>query len=244
MDNPTRTQDLFQRIRAAIFEGEFEPGAHLSEYALAERFETSRTPVRNALAGLAAQDLVTYRENRGYVVREMTRADVLSRLRVRAAMEGLAARLVAIRPLADAERATLRGALSECQETTRNGVLAPADCDRYIGAVNVFHAVLRRGAGVELLTETIQRSMYFPFRGRERIVWVEHEEFVVRNGFARGVNSGTVDRARIIDAIQEGNGARAETLTREHMFTVSLGLEALLPPGLDGPAPVARHRGD
>lgn len=225
----TRTQGLLARIREAIFAGEFPPGSHLSEYALAERFESSRTPVRNALAGLAVEDLVVYRENRGYVVRDMTRSTVLSRLRVRAAMEGLAARLVAVRPLTDVERATLRGTLAECQEAARNPTLSPGDCDRYMRSVNVFHEVLRRGADSSLLTETIRRALHFPVRRTGRVVWVEHEEFVVRNGFRRAVNSGVVDRARIVDAIEEGDGIRAETLTREHMFTISQGIEALLP---------------
>lgn len=228
MNDLTRTQGLQRLIRDAIFRGEFEPDEHLSEYALAERFETSRTPVRNALAGLAVQDLVIYRENRGYVVRNMTRADVLGRLRVRAVMEGLAARVAAMRPLSDAVRATLRGALLQCQEVSGSGSLSEQECDRYIAGVRVFNGVLRQESGIALLTETVERSMYFPFRTASGVTWVEHEEFVVRNGFSRAVHSGRVDRVRIVEAIEEGNGMRAETLTREHMFIVSLGVETLM----------------
>ncbi|MGO4396234.1 GntR family transcriptional regulator [Variovorax sp. M-6] len=228
MNDLTRTQGLQRLIRDAIFRGEFKPDEHLSEYALAERYEASRTPVRNALSGLAAQDLVVYRENRGYVVRNMTRPDVLGRLRVRAAMEGLAARMVAMRPLSDGVRATLRGALLQCQEASSGDALSQQERDHYVAGVHLFNDALRKEAGLTLLNETIERSMYFPFKMPAGVVWVEHEEFVVQNGFSRAVHSGRVDRARIVEAIEEGNGMRAETLTREHMFIVSLGVEMLL----------------
>lgn len=49
---------IYERIRAMIFRGELAPGARLSPLDLAERFEVSATPVREALRALAEEGLV------------------------------------------------------------------------------------------------------------------------------------------------------------------------------------------
>ncbi|MEO0691906.1 MAG: GntR family transcriptional regulator, partial [Pseudomonadota bacterium] len=58
-----------QRIEAALMEdiasGALQPGERLDEVKLTERFGVSRTPVREALTRLAAQDILVQGEKRG-----------------------------------------------------------------------------------------------------------------------------------------------------------------------------------
>ncbi|HVL57743.1 MAG TPA: GntR family transcriptional regulator [Burkholderiaceae bacterium] len=223
-----QTINLAAAIRAAIQEGELSPGSHLSEFALAQRFRASRTPVRNALSLLAAEDLVIFRPNRGYVVRSMSAAEIQGRLRVRAAMEGLAARIVAVRGLTHAERVQLRGALAECADVAAKPDIDPESIDRYLQSVAQFHQVLRQGCGNALLCETIERSQRFPYDGGAGVRWVEHEALVSSKTPVPIIPAAVLDRHRIYDAIEERNGMRAETLLREHMFMISQGLAALL----------------
>ena len=62
-------QKLAARIAGLITEGEFKAGDRLpSERALAERFNVSRTLVREALVRLSQEGLVELRPNRGAVV--------------------------------------------------------------------------------------------------------------------------------------------------------------------------------
>jgi DNA-binding GntR family transcriptional regulator len=63
-------------IRDAIIAGEFEPGARLVEQQLADRFGTSRGPVRTALQELERSGLVVSIDRRGTFVREINGADV------------------------------------------------------------------------------------------------------------------------------------------------------------------------
>lgn len=219
---------LAQRIRAQIHEGGHPPGAHLSEYALADAFGTSRTPVRHALQLLAQEDLVVYREHRGYVVREMSPHEVQARLRVRAAMEGLAARVVAARGLTVTERALIRGCLAECRDMSPR-LPDPTALARYLDAVRAFHEVLRHGANNALLAQTIARSLYFPFTDPQSgaVRWVEHEALVTARLGERIVPAAVIDRGRIVEAMEEGNGQRAEALLREHMFSISRAVEEL-----------------
>ena len=57
----TRADQVHQALRAELLAGSFPYGEPLVEEALAERFETSRTPVREALRRL---------EGDGHVVRD------------------------------------------------------------------------------------------------------------------------------------------------------------------------------
>ena len=65
------------RLEQMILDGEFEPGQRINEAALAERFRTSRGPVREALRALEECGLVRAERNRGVFVREvsLTEAD-------------------------------------------------------------------------------------------------------------------------------------------------------------------------
>jgi GntR family transcriptional regulator of vanillate catabolism len=228
MAEATRFKELTEQIKQAILRGVYPPGAHLSEYALAETFAASRTPVRNALANLHLEDLVEYRQHRGYTVRVMSHPVIQARLRVRAAMEGLAARILAAQGIAAPQRLQLKGAHAECQEiAARHPVPRGAEMERYLVAVDRFYQCLRESTGNRLLIETIERSRLFPIRTPEGPRWVEHESFVTRRIPALIIPNANLDRARILDAIDEGNGVRAETLLREHMFAISQGLVKL-----------------
>ncbi|WP_263146187.1 GntR family transcriptional regulator [Pseudomonas sp. RIT-PI-AD] len=67
--HPTSLQvKLAAQILAAIQSGEFAVGRHLKEVELASRFGVSRSPIRGALAYLAAQSLIQPLPQQGYGV--------------------------------------------------------------------------------------------------------------------------------------------------------------------------------
>ncbi len=79
---PTALQvDLARQIADDIAAGRHPVGEHLSEEALAKRYAVSRTPVRGALALLAAQGLIAHRPNSGYTVAALTAQAPLPSLR-------------------------------------------------------------------------------------------------------------------------------------------------------------------
>ncbi len=61
-------QTIYDSLRQSIVDLSLEPGAPLDEVTLAERFNMSRTPVREALVRLAAEGLVTQLPNRNTIV--------------------------------------------------------------------------------------------------------------------------------------------------------------------------------
>ena len=68
---PLREQ-LVAHIRQMIVTGELTPGEKISEKALCDRFNVSRTPLREALRTLAAERLVALSPNRGAIDAPLT----------------------------------------------------------------------------------------------------------------------------------------------------------------------------
>lgn len=72
----TRLQrELAQRLAQDIAAGVFELDSHLSEKALSDRYEVSRTPVRGALRLLAESGLARCKPNSGYYVARRAQID-------------------------------------------------------------------------------------------------------------------------------------------------------------------------
>jgi DNA-binding GntR family transcriptional regulator len=99
MDLPQPPRDLAQeaygRIRAAIREGTLAPGLRLTETDLAGRFGVSRTPVRQAIARLESEGLLTHEPRRGLTVTRPDHQQVVELYVMREVLEGAAARLAA-----------------------------------------------------------------------------------------------------------------------------------------------------
>jgi DNA-binding FadR family transcriptional regulator len=101
------TQQVREQLLAAIERGDYRPGEFLpSERVLCDTFGVSRVSVREAIAGLEAMNLITVQHGRGALVREDAgtaiadsfgrylgehRDELLELLRVRQALDGLAA---------------------------------------------------------------------------------------------------------------------------------------------------------
>jgi DNA-binding GntR family transcriptional regulator len=86
---------IYTTLREAILSGVLSPGDRLGEEQLAKLFKRSRTPVREAIFRLESERLTQRASRRGFVVGGITREQVLEVYAVRAALDGLAARLAA-----------------------------------------------------------------------------------------------------------------------------------------------------
>ncbi len=100
--------ELVERIRDMIIEGQLPPGARIHEGQVCAAFGVSRTPLREALKYVASEGLIDLVPGRGAVVHKLSRRDVRGMLDVLTALEVLAARL-ACRRASAAEIARIRG---------------------------------------------------------------------------------------------------------------------------------------
>jgi DNA-binding GntR family transcriptional regulator len=95
--NATETEEtekapflVVKRIREAILDEVFKPGEHLGELELAEKFEVSRSPVREALVALEKEGTVIISPYKGAIVKPLSAAEVLDIAELRLALISLA----------------------------------------------------------------------------------------------------------------------------------------------------------
>ncbi len=88
-------QQVLEALRRAIVSGRLAPRQRLTERALIEMMGVSRTVIREALRQIEAEGLIEIIPNKGPVVRELSPAEAKDLYRIRAVLEGLAARLFA-----------------------------------------------------------------------------------------------------------------------------------------------------
>jgi len=195
-----RADQLRVLIEEDIASGRLAPGSRLEESALAERFNVSRTPVREALAQLASAGLVEMRPRQGAVVATLSVDTIIEMFEVMANLESLCAELCARRMSAD-DHAALRALHQHCGEVMESG-----DVNAYYEANRRFHEAIYVGCHnryLEEMTRSLRnrvssyRHIQLRHPGRLRRSWTEHDA--------------------IVQAIVEGDSERAREVTKRHI---------------------------
>ena len=148
-------------LSGAILEGDFEGGDQLVEMELQSRFGISRSPLREAFRELEKQGLVVIVPRKGTYVRRVTRKDIEDIFPVRAELEGLAARLAALR-MTPAGLNDMEGLLGMMRASVKAG-----DAKAYWAHHLEFHETFIELAGNELLLSLLKnlrtQSMWHRF---------------------------------------------------------------------------------
>ncbi|QAY58546.1 FadR family transcriptional regulator [Microbacterium protaetiae] len=200
-------------LRARIAEGEWPLGGRLpGETTLATELGVGRSTVREALRQLAGRGIVESRQGAGVFVRALSapddwdqvlrRADIISVLEARVAIEAEAATLAAARRTPIELRAMRR--LLEA----RDG-LAGTDIAAYVEADALFHRAIVAAAHNEVLLQ-----LFDGFVPRMRRAMVD------MLGLKRTHADAASDRevhAGIIEAIAARDAAAAASRTRAHL---------------------------
>lgn len=127
---PQLWEAVHERIRAAILAGELKAGSKLIETDLAQRFGTSRGPIREAIRELAREGLVVELPRRGTVVSTLTARDLAEVYAVREALE-VGASAAVIARASDEQLEALGARLDAMERAWREGAdyLAAAEHD-------------------------------------------------------------------------------------------------------------------
>ena len=199
-------------LRELIVGGELAAGERVPELALVDRLGVSRTPVRAALHKLQDEGLLEALPGGGFAVRAFSEAEIHDAIEVRGTLEGLAARLAAERGVSR----SLLAAAHECLAGIDALLAAPALDDAAFGAYvehnGQLHRLLAEMAGSAVVQRQVERAAALPFASPNGFVLARstgpqaRDVLVVAQQQHRGV----------IDAIERREGARAESLMREH----------------------------
>ncbi len=190
-------QDIASVVTEDILSGALPPGAPLSQNDLAARFNVSRIPVRDALAQLAADGVITARPNRTATVLQMTRDQIVEAYDLRLMLEGdlLKRALPKMNPKAwtAIDYALDRSTLEARQANW-------ADGDR------MFHDALYASAG-----RPRQMAMVRDLRVACRI------QIAAYGQLTKNTDRWLDDHAHIAQACREGDDKHAQRLLRRHL---------------------------
>lgn len=140
---------IAESLKQSILEGHFAGGEQLAEQELQTRFGVSRSPVREAFRELEKLGLVEIIPRRGTFVKRISRKDIEDHFPVRAALEGLAARLAAPR-MTKAALAAMKQALGQMERAA-----GTSDTRNYYRQHLAFHEYFIAQAGNDLLATTL-----------------------------------------------------------------------------------------
>lgn len=135
-------------IRELILDGELGPGVRIGQESLAERFGTSRIPVRDALRQLESEGLVILVPNSSARVAKLDVDELLEIYKIRELIEPLALS-EAIPRMTDEEIAALERAVAEIEGTE--------DSDVFLGLDREFHLSSYRAADMPQLKSLVER---------------------------------------------------------------------------------------
>lgn len=198
MSQSPSNQDPYSRLLAEIRAGALQPGDRLTETELAERFGTSRTPVREAIRTLEADGLVVHIPRVGATVRTLSYTEITDLYEMRAILEGTAARFAA-RAAHNSETAEL-AAINAEMEGARD------DTARQFRLNERFHTVLLNAARNQFLVRamgSIQKTLL--------ILGPSTLEDASR------VSAAIEEHAQVIAALQAHDGDAAEAAMRIHI---------------------------
>jgi DNA-binding GntR family transcriptional regulator len=198
LDRSTLRERALDALRYAITSGQYRPGDHLGEVELAGHLGVSRGTVREALRHLQQEGLVTAGARGMLRVRSHTATEIRELFQVRAALEGLAVRLIIDSPKREATVAALRQAVSELDGTHRD-FIAHVDADM------TFHLRLCELSGNSMLTTAWQQ-----LAGRIRVT-------IMARGEAQSTLMSGSYHAPIVDAIEAGDAEQVGRVLQEHM---------------------------
>ena len=194
------TEKVYKKIRDEIITSSLKPGERLIEKKLCEKYNVSRTPLREALMQLQAQGYITMGGKRGSVVKRLSMKEVEELYNILALLE----------PQSSAKAASRRtkkdiSKLNKLFDVMSSNIKKD-DYRLLVSDNDKFHNLIINISRSEVLLEiinTIRNRLY-----RFRIL-------MLRTGSTRHF---LPQHKTILDAIVDGDAKKAEETMKNHML--------------------------
>ncbi|MCH7344294.1 GntR family transcriptional regulator [Pelomonas sp. CA6] len=195
---PSASDLVFERLRRAIISGELPVGQPLRQEDLAQSFNTSRIPVREALTKLEQHGLVEMRRYHGYTVAGLSQQEIAEICQFRALVE---AELIAqaVRRLSEE---TLALAQRCCQAFAKE-----KDPMRWGDLNRDFHEALYRDAQMPYHLQAVRSALD------------KTERYLIDQlRLTDGMAQARAEHKALLDAVIARDARLAARLTREHIL--------------------------
>jgi DNA-binding GntR family transcriptional regulator len=196
--------------------GKLAPGDRIVEARIASELGVSSIPVREAIRELVAKRVLEYVVHKGARVREVSMAETVDALQVKAVLEGLAARL------GGARLALCRSRLQECLKPMR-GLLEQHDFLKFQDQNQSFHRTIMEASGNAILL-TLWESLAFEVRTK----------FILDHLKALDPDQLTEEHEVVLRAIDSGDAEAVAQLLMSHSHHLIEGLKSQISTRLGG----------
>ncbi|WP_025996145.1 GntR family transcriptional regulator [Pseudomonas viridiflava] len=205
-------QTVLVSLRKMIASGELAAGERLMEVPTAERFGVSRMPVRMAFRTLEQEGLLVPFGGRGFQVRSISPHEIAGAVEVRGVLEGLAARQMAEIGVSQQARDELETCLVQGDALFAKGFVTEDDLEVYHDLNMRLHRVIVEGSGNPAISDALARNDHLPFASVTALA-VDRNDLVRE---FRRFNFAHMQHHAVVDALINGQSARAEAIMREH----------------------------
>jgi GntR family transcriptional regulator of vanillate catabolism len=211
-------------LREMLVQGLFRPGERLREVPLAAQLKVSRIPLHLALERLAHEGFLQVRPTRGFVVQSFSTEDIYDAIELRGLLEGAAARLATERLHDPKDLEPLQETSREMVTLVRSHKLTIEGFNRYIDLNAKFHNALLHLSHSRMLRRAVEQASSLAFASPSAFLNRQYISPEMRELFLISADQHCV----IVDAIANGEGMRAEIVTREHARMARRNLENAL----------------
>jgi len=197
-------ETAYETIRDKIINGQLKPGQSITEEWLSKALNMSRTPVREALIRLQADDLVRIINNKGAMVAEITPRDIAELFQLRVLVEPYAAK-ICTEFIDNGELEKLKCNLKILQQSELSQT-ALEEMGTSLYEVHDLHSLIIQSAGNRRLIKLLNTL-------QSQILWTLNLERRIPGRIERSLQ----EHLNIIEALLDGDGDRAEKCMREHL---------------------------
>jgi DNA-binding GntR family transcriptional regulator len=205
ISTPTLARTTYDRLRADVLSGRWQPGRKLLMHELREHYQVGASPLREALNRLASEEWVVHSDQRGFSVAQATQTQLDDLVSTRIAVESLAlAQAFANRSPAWEEKMVL--AFHRLSRTPRSvGADDYEENPEWERLHRAFHVALLEGCGSPLLLGFCEQLYDQAYRYRQ---------LAARKAYKR---RNELDEHRaIFDAVMNAQLEEAQRLIAEH----------------------------
>jgi DNA-binding GntR family transcriptional regulator len=192
--------EIVEKMRAMISEGELLPGTRVPEKLLCDRFGVSRTPLREALKVLASEGLVDLYPNRGAVIATLQMSELEEMFPVLGHLEALAGEL-ACENITEDELAEIRALHYQMVVHFRRG-----ERPDYFRLNQEIHARILQAAKNKALA-----GVHGTLAGR-----IRHARYLANMTHARWTKA-VEEHEEILDALSRRDGPRLARILKAHL---------------------------
>ncbi len=191
---------VYDQIVQAIRDGTISTDDRIVQEKLADEFEISRTPIREALFRMEQEGILTVAGRGGFKIRKLGKREIAEMYSARAAIEGFSARL-----LADENNpktiAALRKKISSAENLKDQSVKA------YFEANMGIHRAFVEATGNRFLLELFDS------------IWNRGSSFTIFASIQNeNLSKSLGDHLALVDAIESGDGSTAAEKMIAHIY--------------------------